>query len=168
MKDFLEAGKITGTHALSGEIRVEPWCDNADFLCRFKHLYFESGEKIKIIGSRPHKNTVIMRLEGINTVAEADLLRGKILYIDRHDVKLPEGRYFIQDVIGLEVIDADSGLDYGTVTDVLKTGANDVYQVSKNGEDYLMPAIPDVIAETDIEGGKLKIHRIGGLFDDED
>ena len=98
---------------------------------------------------------------------EADALRGRILYLDRADVKLPKGRYFVQDMIGLTVMDADTGKRYGSLTEVMPTGANDVYQVT--GEDkvnYLVPAIPDVIVDVDIDGGTLKIRPIRGIFDD--
>lgn len=168
MKAFLEAGRITGTHALKGDVRIEPWCDSAEFLCRFKRLYFQDGTEMKVIGARVHKSLAIIHFENIDRVEQADLLRGKVVYINRQDVRLPKGRYFIQDIIGLRVVDTENGTEYGTITDVLKTGANDVYQVSMNGKDYLMPVIPDVVVKTDIEGGLVTIHRIGGLFEDED
>ena len=114
-----------------------------------------------------HKSLLLLKLEGIDTVEEADALRGRILYLDRADVKLPKGRYFVQDMIGLTVMDADTGKRYGSLTEVMPTGANDVYQVT--GEDkvnYLVPAIPDVIVDVDIDGGTLKIRPIRGIFDD--
>lgn len=168
MKEFLEAGKITGTHALKGEVRVDPWCDSAGFLCRFKKLYFQDGTLLEVVSARVHKNLAILHFKGIESIEQADLLRGKIVYINRNDVKLPKGTYFIQDIIGLKVIDVDDKTEYGVVTDVLKTGANDVYQISKDGKDYLIPVIPDVVIRTDIEGGLVEIRRIGGMFDDED
>ena len=87
----------------------------------------------------------------VHTVEEADRLRGRIVYLNRDDVKLPKGTHFIQDLLGLTVEDADNGHVYGTITDVLKTGANDVYQVSKDGRDYLIPVIPEVVLEKDID-----------------
>lgn len=97
------------------------------------------------------------------------MLRGKILYINRSDVPLPEGRYFIQDVIGLEVLDEDTGRHYGKLTDVIKTGANDVYQVTdESGKNYLLPVIEQVILRTDLETGRLFIRPIRGIFEDED
>lgn len=168
MKEFLEAGKITGTHALKGEVRIDPWCDSAGFLCKFKKLYFQDGTLLKVASARVHKNLAILRFEGVESVEQADLLRGKTVYINRNDVKLPQGTYFIQDIIGLKVIDTDDKTEYGVVTDVLKTGANDVYQVSKDGKDYLIPVIPDVVIKTDIESGLVEIRRMGGMFDDED
>lgn len=165
---YLEAGKIVGTHGLKGEVRVDPWCDSAAFLAKFKRLYYNDGTELKVISSRPHKNITIIHLDGINDVNTADTLRGKILYINREDAHLPKGTYFIQDIIGMKVIDCDNGEEYGEVTDVMATGANDVYQITKNGKDYLIPAIPDIIIERDIDNGIMKIRPMKGIFDDED
>ena len=97
---------------------------------------------------------------------EAQKLRNRVLYIDRDDVELDEGCYFVQDLIGLEVVDADSGESYGKITDVSQTGANDVYHIAdEKGNVKLIPAIPEVVAETDIEGGIMKITPLEGLFD---
>ena len=167
-KKYIEAGKIVGTHALRGEVRIDPWCDSAEFLCGFRRLYDSQGSLMKVKRSRVHKNVAVVLFDGIDTVEKADALRGKTVYIDRDDARLPEGVNFIQDLIGLNVEDADSGAVYGTVTDVLKTGANDVYQVSRDGRDYLVPVIPDVVIEKDIDGGVIKIRPIKGIFDDED
>ncbi len=167
-KKYIEVGKIVGTHGLKGEVRIDPWCDSAVFLCRFKRLFYADGTEMKIIKARAHKNIAIVQLDGVDNVEQADMLRGKILYIDRDDAHLPKGTNFIQDLIGLRVEDADSGEYYGEVTDVLKTGANDLYQVTKDGRDYLVPVIPDVVVEKDIDGGVIKLRPMKGLFDDED
>lgn len=165
---FLEAGKIVGTHGLKGEVRVDPWCDSASFLAKFKRLYYKDGTELKVISARPHKNIAIIHFDGITDVNSADELRGRVLYINRDDVRLPKGTYFIQDIIGMKTVDCDTGEEYGEVTDVMKTGANDVYQISKGGRDFLIPAIPDVIMERNIDDGILKIRPMKGIFDDED
>ncbi|HCA56198.1 MAG: 16S rRNA processing protein RimM [Clostridia bacterium] len=167
-KQFLEIGKIVGTHGLKGEVRIDPWCDSAAFLCRLKRLYEADGMERAIVSAKVHKNVAIILFKDVHTVEEADRLRGRIVYLNRDDVKLPKGTHFIQDLLGLTVEDADNGHVYGTITDVLKTGANDVYQVSKDGRDYLIPVIPEVVLEKDIDGGVVKIRPMKGLFDDED
>ena len=166
MKRFLEIGKIVAVQGLKGDIRVDPWCDSPDFLCEFEQLYFNKGETpVTVVRARPHKNIVLMKIEGVDTPEDAQKLRGKILYMDREDVELEEGCYFVQDLIGLEVIDADDGTLDGKLSQVTATGANDVYHI-KNGEnEYLIPAIPDVIVKTDIENGQLLIRKMEGLFD---
>lgn len=168
-KKFLEVGKIVGTHGIRGELRVEPWCDTPEFLAGFKTLYYNEGaEKIKV-KSRPHKHMVLMKIDGVDSIEAAELLRGRVLYIDRSSVKLPEGRNFIQDLIGCRVLDADSGADYGEIVDVFKTGANDVYAVrAKDGSEYLVPVIDGVVIEKNVDDGVVLVRPIKGLFDDED
>ena len=170
MKQFLEIGKIVGTHGVRGEMRVEPWADSPDFLCGFDRLYFDKGAReVEVLAARVHKRIVLMKLEGVDTMEDAAALRGKVLYMNRDDVELEDGAYFIQDLIGLTVEDADDGRKYGTLSQVSYTGANDVYHIqSENGKEYLIPAIPDVIIETDVEGGKMTIRPLKGIFDDED
>lgn len=168
LKQYLEAGKIVGTHGLKGEVRVEPWCDSAAFLCKFKKLYYADGTEISVVSAKVHKNIAILQFRNITKIEQADLLRGKIIYINRNDVRLPKNTHFIQDIIGIKVYDADSGKLYGDITDVLKTGANDVYQITNNGKDYLIPVISDVVIETDVENKTMKIRPIKGIFDDED
>ena len=167
-KQFLEIGKIVGTHGLKGEVRIDPWCDSAAFLCRLKWLYDANGNEQPVISAKAHKNVAVVLFKDVHSIEEADRLRGKVVYMNRDDVKLPRGTYFVQDLLGLQVEDADSGKVYGIVTDVLKTGANDVYQVSRDGRDYLIPVIPSVVIERDIDGGIVKIRPMKGLFDDED
>lgn len=165
MDKYLETGRIVAVQGLAGEVRVEPWCDSAEFLCGFDTLYFSKGEKpVEIEYSRKHKNIVIMKLRGVDSIEEAQLLRGKILYIDRDDVELEEGSYFVQDLIGLTV-SGDDGRVYGKITDVFRTGANDVYTVKDGEKEYLVPAIPDVVLDTDIGAGTMTIHPLDGLFD---
>ena len=121
---------------------------------------------MEIERSRVAKNIVVMKVKGVDTVEEAQKLRNRVLYIDSDDVELDEGCYFVQDLIGLEVIDADSGESYGKITDVSQTGANDVYHITdEKGNVKLIPAIPEVVAETDIENGMMKITPLEGLFD---
>ena len=110
-----------------------------------------------------------MQLNGVTTVEQADKLRGTVLYINRNDVTLPEGRYFISDLLGLRVCDADNAeICYGNITDVLKTGANDIYQVTDDAQKcYLIPVIDDVVIETDLTAGIVRIRPMKGIFDDE-
>lgn len=170
MKKYLEVGKIVGTHAIKGEVRIQPWADSGEFLLQFGIFYFNEGaSKIKVIRSRVHKNVVVAKLDGVDTVEAADALRGKVLYIDRADANLPEGRYFIQDLIGLSVIDADNGTKYGVIEDVTQTLANDVYHIRGNdGKTYYIAAVDEVLAGTDLEAGTVSIHAMKGMFDDED
>ena len=167
MKQYLETGKITGTHGLKGEVRVQPWADTPEFLAEFDELYLDKGAiKIEITSSRVHKNMLIMKIKGIDTIEEADRLRNKVLYMNRNDVELEEGAYFIQDLIGLDVIDEETGERLGRLDDVSETGANDVYHVkTDDGKVFLIPVIPQVIREISVEEGFVKIFKMKGLFE---
>ena len=116
MKQFLETGRITGTHGLKGEVRVQPWADSPEFLAEFDELYLDKGaRKIEISSSRVHKSMLIMKIKGIDSIEQADGLRNKILYMNRDDVELDDDTYFIQDLIGLDVIDDDTGEKLGVL-----------------------------------------------------
>lgn len=168
-KQYLECGKIVSTHGVRGEVRVQPWCDSPDFLCGFPVIYLQKGSRcIEVERARENKNMVLLKLRGVDTMDDAQALRGQIVYIDREDAPPDEdGVYFIQDLIGLRVVDADTGREWGKLTDVLETGANDVYVLNDaEGCERLIPAIPQVILDTDIDAGIMRIRPLPGLFDD--
>ena len=168
-KQFLEVGQIVNTHGLKGEMCVDPWCDDPEFICMFNKLYLENGDTIKITKARVQKNVAVIKAEGIDTIEQADTMRRKILYINRDDVELDEDVFFVQDILGCEVIDEETRQCYGKITDVLKTGANDVYQVTDSeSKNYLIPVIDDVVISTDIDAGVVVIRPMKGIFDDED
>lgn len=169
-KQYLDSGKIVGTHGIRGEVRIDPWCDSPEFLCMFKKLYLdEKGQTFIEVKSRPHKNITLAKIKGVDTIEDAEKLRGKIVYINRNDISLEEGVNFVQDLIGLEVRDADNDTVYGKISDVIRTGANDVYEITdSDGKKYLAPVIDEVIIETDIDNGFVLIRPMKGIFDDED
>lgn len=165
-KEFLEAGKIVTTHGIRGEVKVMPYTDTPELLCEFDRLFIgKNRDEIGVERSRVFKSTVIMKLEGIDTPEAAEKLRNKLLYMHRDDLELDEDTYFIQDLIGLEVRDADSGEVYGKIDDVMQTGANDVYVIKGTEREYLVPAIADVVVSTDVDGGIMTIRPLEGLFD---
>ncbi len=169
IKDYLEIGKITGTHGIRGEMRVQPWCDSPEFMKKFKTLYLDKkGEKAVKVSCRPNGHMVIVKIDGIDTVEEASKYREKVLFMKRSDARLPEGKYFIQELVDCTVIDADNEEKcYGTLTDVSQTGANDVWHITNETGEYLIPAIPPVVIDTDVEKGVIKIRPLRGIFDDE-
>ncbi len=169
MKKYLEIGKIVSVHGLKGDVKVEPWCNEPDFICEFDTLYSKDGKKkYRIERCRVQKNMVIMKLEGVDSVEEGQAMRNKILFMDRDDIELEKGFYFFQDLIGLTVIDADTKKIYGKIKDVLQTGANDVYEIkSDEGKLYYIPAIADVVVKTDLQSEKMYIRPLEGLFDED-
>ncbi|WP_455529352.1 ribosome maturation factor RimM [Ruminococcus sp.] len=165
-KEFLEAGKIVTTHGIRGEVKIMPYTDSPELLAEFDRLFMgKEHREVNIERSRVFKNTVIAKIEGVDTPEEAEKLRSKVLYMHRDDLELDEDTYFIQDLIGLEVRDADTDEVYGKIADVMQTGANDVYVIKGNDREYLVPAIADVIVSTDVDGGVMTIRPLDGLFD---
>lgn len=168
MKQFLEAGKIVRTHGVRGEVCLEPWADSPEFLLQVKHLYFDSQgqQDAGVLAARPHKGRLLLRLRGVDTVEQGDALRGKVLYLNRADVELEPGQYFLQDLIGLRAVDGNTGREYGILQEVLPTRANDVYRiVAEGGREYLFPAVPHMIKRTDVAGGVIELLPIPGIFD---
>ena len=164
LKQYLEVGKITNVHGLMGEVRVQPWADSPEFLCQFKTLYVDEAHfPMKVERARVHKNMVIIKFEGPTDVPSAMSLRNAVLYIDRADARLPEGSFFLADIYGLEVRDAATGAVLGSIADVLTLPANNVYVVRGGARELMIPAVPQFIAETNVEGGYLRVNMMEGL-----
>ena len=170
MKKFIETGKIVGTHGVKGMVRVQAWSDSPEFLTQFKNFYLDKEGESKLVATavRPHGNVVLIAFKGVNSIEEAEKYRNRVLYLNRKDIKLDEGRYFIDDLIGCAVTDADSGDLLGTLSDVSETGANDVWHILRDGKEYLVPAINEVIVAVDIEKQSIILRPLKGIFDDED
>lgn len=160
-KQFLEAGKIVNTHGIRGEVRIEPWCDSAEFLCGFKKLYINEVPKT-LLKAYVHKNSVVALFEGVEDINAAMRLKGTVVYIDREDVKLDKGEYFIADIIGLPVHDEETGEKVGLLSDVLEYPASRVYVVSGDVE-RLIPAVPEFIKKVDVENGVITVRLIEGM-----
>ena len=164
-KELAEAGKIVNTHALRGEVRVFPYSDDAEFLCSVKKFYID-GAPYPVASARVHKGQALLRFQQITSIEQAESLIGKILWIKKEEVPLEEGRYYVEDIIGLRVEDADSGFFYGTVTEVFQTGANDVFEVTDEKKIVrLVPKIDSVIIKIDLKEGVIKIRPLPGLFE---
>lgn len=158
--DLIEAGRIVGTHGIRGEVKIEPWCDSPEFLRGFETLHI-GGSAYIMSSSRVHKSNVLASLEGIDNPQAAQALTGKVVYIDRTGVALPEGRYFVRDLIGLSVIGAD-GERVGTLFEVISNPAHDIYLVKGDGEHYI-PAVPEFIKEIDVKSGIIRVSLIEGM-----
>ena len=164
MNQYLEVGKVTNVHGLKGEVKVQPWADSPEFLCQFKTLYVDEAHfPMTVQRARVHKNMVIIKFDGPTDVPSALSLRNAILYIDRSDVDLPEGAFFLADIYGLEVRDAATGEVLGKIADVLTLPANNVYVVKGGARELMIPAVPQFIAETNVEGGYLRVNLMEGL-----
>ena len=167
MEDLLQIGVITTTHGVRGEVKVFPTTDDPRRFKKLKQVILDTGKEqieLEVAGARFFKNLVILKFKGIDNINDVEQYRQKSLYVTRENaVPLGENEYFIADLIGLKVV-SDEGEELGELSDVLQTGANDVYVVSKeNTPDLLIPAIRDCIRQVDIENGTMQVHLLAGL-----
>lgn len=172
MQKYLEAGKVVTTHGLRGEIKIYPWCDSAAVLAGLKKLYRDSdgGGPIEMEEVRAHGNMAIVKLRGIDTLEAARQWIDRIFYLDREELNLPEGSYFIADLIGLRVVDADNpALEYGTVCEYTHNGGHGLYHIRlKSGETGLLPDVAAMVESVNLAAGELRARPAKGLFNDED
>lgn len=158
MEKYLEAGVIVNTHGMRGDVKVNNMCDTPKVFSKLKKLYIKRAGQFKEYNCTRNsvlgKNMLVVHLDGVETVEDALKLKGVSVYADREDIPLEEGDYFIADIIGLPVIDNESGEIYGRVTDVFNQGAQDLYEVEKgDGSKALIPAVPHFIIRIDPESG---------------
>ena len=167
MEELLQVGVITSMHGVRGEVKVYPTTDDARRFTKLKEVILDDGRaqtKAEIASVKFSKNMVILKFRGIDSRDDAERLRQTKLFVTRDQaVPLKPGEYFIADLIGLSAV-SDEGEELGTVTDVLQTGANDVYVISReNAKDLLVPAIRDCVLCVDIGSGLMTIHLMPGL-----
>lgn len=160
MEKLLEAGKIINTHGIKGEVKILPWTDNAQFLKKFKYLYID-GTAVELLEGRIHKDCLIARLEGVSDVNDAMILKNKVVSVDRSEIKLPNGEFFLCDIIGAEV-KSEEGSVLGKLTDILELPAGNVYVVTGERE-ILIPAVPEFIIKTDVKAGIITARLIEGM-----
>ena len=157
-----------GPHGVAGLLKVLPWCDNPAFLTDFETLYLdESGEKaLKIEKAGVHKNVVLLKILGIDNIEDAENLRDCNVYINRDDIALDDGQYFIADLMGAEVYDETEKF-LGKISKIDKLPANDVWSIENNGKTHLFPAVSEFIVSVDIAKSRVIINPIEGIFDDD-
>ncbi len=165
--EILEIGQVVNTHGIRGEIKIQPWCDDPVIFDELEYIYLD-GERYKVVKNRLHKNCEIVAVEGVNNINDAELLRNKIVTVPREDLgELPEGTYYVADLLGLEVR-TNEGKVLGKIDDVIRTGSNDVYQVKCPGrKDILIPVIEEAVNEVNVDDGYVIVTLMKGLVDNE-
>ena len=167
MKKYLECGKIANTHGVHGAVLIESWCDTPAVLASLKTVYTEKDgayTPVRVLHAAVYKGRVLAELEGLTTLEDAAAKKGCVLYAAREDIPKQDGDFFIQDLIGLDVIDEDDGRIYGKLCDVLESGASDLYEVETPSGKTLIPAVGEFIKRIDLEKG-IYIHAIEGMFE---
>lgn len=163
----LEVGQIVNTFGIKGMVKVMPFTDDIRRFDKLDKVYIEknkSKKEYKIEEVKYHKNIVLIKFEGIDKIEQAEELRNSYLTVSRDSVEeLEEGRYYIVDLLGLDVY-TDEQVLLGTLDDIFNTGSNDIYVVkNKEGKQILLPAIEDVIKQVDLENKKIIVHLLPGL-----
>ena len=167
--DLLEVGKIVNTHGLRGEVKVVPWTDNPEVFEDIDFVYVKKKseyERLDVKGIKYQKNNLIVRFSQITDINMAEKYKNQVIYAEREILgELPEGVYYIADLIGLDIVTED-GEKIGTVSDVFNTGSNDIYEVKREGKkNLLLPVIDDVVLNIDVDGGKITVRMMDGLED---
>lgn len=167
MQEYLEIGQIVNTQGLKGVVKVNPFTDDKKRFEKLKKIYVVQNTNLieyAIQEVKYFKNQVLLKLKGIDSIEQAEKLKGLYLKIDKKDaIKLPKDTYFIADLLGMKVKTIE-GEDLGYIDDIFPTGSNDVYVVKdKEGKQILIPAIQDVIRTIDLENKVMTIKLIEGL-----
>lgn len=164
----LQVGVITQTHGIRGEVKVFPTTDDVNRFRKLKEVILDTGrEKIllEIEGVKFFKQFVILKFRGYDSINDVEKYKqGKLLVTRDKAVKLQKDEYFVADMIGMHVA-TDGGNDFGTLKEVLATGANDVYVVSReDGSEVLLPAIKECIKKVDMDSRVMEVHIMEGLL----
>ena len=159
-KQLIEAGQIVGVHGVRGEVKIACWLDSPEFLQSFQTLYI-AGSPVRVRALRPHKSAVLCALEGVETPEAATALKNAVVCIDRADAHLPEGSYFLCDLLGAQAV-TETGDVLGTLEEIWERPAHDIYVV-RGEREYLIPAIPEFVLQTDAEQGRITVRLLEGM-----
>ena len=167
---YLECGKIINTHGVKGTLKLESYCDSPRVLAKLSRVFFKTANgnytERKVRSATVAKGFVLASLEGIDTLEDAVLYKGKTVFAFREDIPLKAGAYFVADLIGLPVLDAESGRVYGSITAVDAMPSGDMYTIkTPSGTEVLFPAVAEFLSRIDTESG-VYITPIAGFFDE--
>lgn len=149
MEKYLECAKIVGTHGVHGAVRLSSMCDSPEVLASLKRMYYRRGgalEELCVKSAFVHKSMVVASFDGVDSLDGAIAMRDLVLYADRDDIPRRDGDFFISDLIGLSVKDAESGEVYGTLSDVISPAGRDIYVVKKpSGGEFMIPCVGEFV-----------------------
>lgn len=168
MEDLLKVGVITTTHGVRGEVKVFPTTDEAERFLELDYVLLDTGRelrKLEIQNVKFFKNLAILKFKGIDNINEIEMYKGRDLWIPREEgQELEEGEYYVADLIGMNVLLEDGNV-FGTLKDVMETGANDVYVIdTKDRGEVLLPAIRECILDVNVEENTMTVHLMKGLL----
>ena len=168
MDNLLRVGVISSTHGIKGEVKVFPTTDDINRFKKLKKVILDTGREhldLEVVSVRFFRNMAIVKFKGIDNINDIEKYKGKDLLVTREDaVPLEENEYFVYDIIGSLVV-TEEGDELGKLTEVLATGANDVYVVkTKEGKEILLPSIKECILDVNVEEKIIKVHVMDGLI----
>lgn len=159
---YIEAGRITSTHGVHGEVKIEVWLDTPEDLRHYRRIFID-GQERKLLSVRQQNRFVIVKLHQIDDINTAQPLKGKTVYIAREDAPLPPGGYFLQDLLDAKVV-LEDGSPVGVLTEILERPANNVYVVTDpDGKEILIPVVPAFIIRADAENGIVTVRLLEGM-----
>ncbi len=167
--NLLEVGKIVNTHGLRGEVKVVSWTDYPEVFEDIEYVYIKKKndyKRLDISGIKYQKGNIIVRFRQITDINEAEKYKNQVIYTERDMLgELPEGVYYIADLIGLNVV-KENGEKIGVIADVFNTGSNDIYDIKRDGQkNLLLPVIEDVVLNISLEDKKVTVRMMEGLED---
>jgi 16S rRNA processing protein RimM len=168
MEELLKVGVITTTHGVRGEVKVYPTTDSPERFLELEYVLLDTGRELRrleIQNVKFFKNLAILKFKEIDNINDIERYKGKDLWIPREEGQhLDEDEYYVADLLGMDV-ELEDGTAFGTLKDVMETGANDVYVITTtDGKEVLLPAIKDCILDVDVEEKKMTIHLMKGLL----
>lgn len=174
LRQYLECAKCVNTHGVKGAVKLESYADTPTSLVKLKRFYLKKhGEFIplKVLSSSIQKNFLLVLFEGVDTVEKAISLKNAVFFADRDDIHVKKGDHFIADLIGLPVVDHETGEEYGVLKEVLAPAAQQVYVVKKeNGSEFMIPCVGEFIKKISIgedSDAAIYVHLIDGMAEDE-
>ena len=169
-KEYIECGKVCSAHGVRGALKVEPWCDSPKVLAGARRVFIQEGsgayKEIKIKSASVSTRFVLLTLDGVETREDAQAMKNVIFYLHRDEIPVPKGAVLIADMIGLPVIDVDTGRVYGTLSEVNDGVQGKLYTVATKSGNVIFPGIPEFVKEIDTERGVF-IRTIPGFFEEE-
>ena len=161
-RPYLECGKAVSTHGVRGTLRLESWCDTPAALARLRTLYRKTAAgyvPMKVRAASVQKNMVLVSFEELTALEDAIPFKGTVFYADRNDFRTKEGDVFVADMLGLDVIDFETGEKYGALREVISPGGRDVYVVDDvRGGEFMIPAVSAFVKEIVTEGEREGIY----------
>ena len=167
-KKYLECAKVAGTHGVKGSLKLFSLCDSAKVLSSLPRMFVKEKadyKELKVLHAFVQKDMAVVTLDGIDTLEKAIPMKNTVLFADRNDVPRPEGSYFISDLIGLDIRDAETNELYGILKEVISPAGRDIYIVKTEKGEFMIPCVPEFVIDILPSEGKITVRLIAGMME---